>query len=224
MVLIAFLEDLIVAVFLLWMVICIGTTQHINVDCQFGVDYTLKELGTVHIVIIQYQAEDKHLFIKMDYILNVLNRKIMKTNFNLAFYSHYFLFFIIVCFTSFQLYSQNYSYDSIYLKRTGINNLKFFKNEKHVKWTEIRRLSKGNDEAEYHLKKIDNLRIVASINALIAGLAVGFGSGNLSNGNSTIPIVILTAAGLVIIGDIIYVDGIMKEHMKSITRALNNKK
>ena len=59
---------------------------------------------------------------------------------------------------------------------------------------------------------------------MIAGLAVGFGSGNLSNGNSTIPIVILTAAGLVCLGDIIYVDGIMREHMKSIARALNNKK
>jgi hypothetical protein len=148
----------------------------------------------------------------------------MKTNFNLPFNSRYFLVFIIVCFTSFHLYSQNYSNDSIYLKRTGINNLKFFKNEKPVKWNEIRRLSKGNDEAEYHLKKIDNLRIVASINAIIAGLAVGFGSGNLSNGNSTIPIVILTAAGLVCLGDIIYVDGIMREHMKSIARALNNKK
>lgn len=148
----------------------------------------------------------------------------MKTNFDLPFNSRYFLVLIIVCFSSFHLYSQNYSNDSIYLKRTGINNLKFFKNDKPVKWSEIRRLSKGNDEAEYHLKKINNLRIVASINAIIAGLAVGFGSGNLSNGNSTIPIVILTAAGLVCLGDIIYVDGIMREHMKSIARALNNKK
>jgi len=148
----------------------------------------------------------------------------MNTNFKLTLHSRYLLFFILICFSSFHLYSQNYSYDSIYLKRTGINNLKFFKNDKPIKWREIRHLSKGNDEAEYHLKKIDNLRIVASINSIIAGLAVGFGSGNLSNGNSTIPIVILTAAGLVCLGDIIYVDGIMREHMKSIAKALNNKK
>ncbi len=148
----------------------------------------------------------------------------MKTNFDLSFNGRYFLVLIILCFSLFNLYSQNYSNDSIYLKRTGINNLKFFKNDKAVKWSEIRRLSKGNDEAEYHLKKIDNLGIIASINAIIAGLAVGFGSGNLSNGNSTIPIVILTAAGIVCLGDIIYVDGIMREHMKSIAKSLNNKK
>ncbi len=159
----------------------------------------------------------------MAYILNVLNREIMNTNFNLTFHSRNLLVFIIVCFSSSHLYSQNYSYDSIYLKRTGINNLKFFKNDKPVKWSEIRRLSEGNDEAKYHLKKIDNLGIVGSINSIIAGLALGFGSSNLSNGNSTIPIIILTTAGLVCLGDIIYVDRIMRDHMKSIARALNNK-
>jgi hypothetical protein len=148
----------------------------------------------------------------------------MNTIFNLSFYSRNLFVFIILCFSSFNLYSQNYSNDSIYLKRIGVNNLKFFKNNKAVKWSEIMRLSKGNDEAEYHLKKIDNLRIIASINSIIAGLGVGFGSGNLLNDNSTIPIIILTTAGLVCLVNIIYVEGIKREHMKSIVKSLNNKR
>jgi hypothetical protein len=146
----------------------------------------------------------------------------MKNNFNLTYNVRYLLVLFTFFFVSNKLYSQSNKSDTIYIKQNKLKHLEFFKNEKQLSWTEIKKIGKGNSKAEYHLKKIKQLKLMQTLNGLIAGLSIGFAAGNISNGNSDIPIIVLGAAGITCFVNIYYLDGIVRQHMKDLEIAINS--
>ncbi len=120
---------------------------------------------------------------------------------------------IFLSFISFAQVSQN---DTLYVK-----SMYFYKNGKFISFAKVKKMCAQFPATQSKIKTIKKFRLYAYPQAVITGLSVGFGLGQILNNNVNINSVMLISSGLVCHINLYFQQKIQQNHMKELAKLYN---
>jgi hypothetical protein len=127
---------------------------------------------------------------------------------------------VLVTFLSIDLTAQ--SFDSVYVKKNMFKSPCFYHGNKKIPMRQIVVRSRGNQKAQFAIKKLRQEKVLAIATAVPTGLALGLGLGNIINNSSNDLKYVLLGSGVIGYINLIYLENSVKPmYMQQIADALN---
>ncbi len=120
---------------------------------------------------------------------------------------------IFLSFISFAQVSQS---DTLYVK-----SMYFYQNGKFISFAKVKKMCAQFPETQSKIKTIKKFRLYAYPQAVITGLSVGFGLGQILNNNVNINSVMLLSSGLVCHINLYFQQKIKQNQMKELAELYN---
>ena len=127
------------------------------------------------------------------------------------------LFFACI-FLSFISFAQVSKSDTLYVK-----SMYFYQNEKFVSFAKVKKMCAPFPEIQSKIKAIKKFRLYAYPQAVITGLSIGFGLGQMLNNNVNINSVMLLSSGLLCHINLYFQQKIQQNQMKELAELYNQR-
>lgn len=119
-------------------------------------------------------------------------------------------------FTTICSFAQSNSTDTLY-----VNKMYFYQNGKFVSFAIVKKLCEPFTETHSKIKTIKKFRFYAYPQAVITGLSIGFGLGQMLNNNVNINSVMLLSSGLLCHINLHFQQKIQQNQMKELAQLYN---
>ena len=119
-------------------------------------------------------------------------------------------------FLSFISFAQVTQSDTLYVK-----SMYFYQNGKFISFAKVKKMCAQFPETQSKIKTIKKFRLYAYPQAVITGLSVGFGLGQILNNNVNINSVMLLSSGLVCHINLYFQQKIKQNQMKELAELYN---
>lgn len=124
---------------------------------------------------------------------------------------------LIACFfTTLFSFAQSKSTDTLYVKK-----MYFYQNGKFVSFAKVKKMCEPYNETQTKIKTIKKFRFYAYPQAVITGLSIGFGLGQILNNNLNINSVMLLSSGLLCHINLHFQQKIQQNQMKELAQLYN---
>lgn len=124
------------------------------------------------------------------------------------------LFFFIIF--SIGVWAQTSPADSLYVKRNS-----FYQNGKQVSFKQVVTMCKPYPETQERIKTIKRIRLLRYPHAIFTALSLGYGIGQLVNGQVNTNAIVLTGVGLTSYASIIFHDHLEKKQKQELAGLYN---